>query len=654
MNKIIGHHLCFNGSYRSLESMAKIVNSTPGSTIKIPSTKYLIKKCMQPKFELEIHIKCRSCLNYLANSHSAARCELCDVPIKTTDSDYFVYISLAKQLENSLKNNIDEILSYNAYERQENVMRDIFDSNMFMQIKERYTGYIILPLTINTDGVKVFNCNQKSLWMIQGVQGWLPPSIRFYPTNVMIFAAHFGIKKPKMKDFFYPLLRELRKINDAGGIKISYGEKTYNFMPIIFNCCCDLPAKSDLQEMIGHTGYFGCGYCLHPALPVKGTNRVVPRYIKGSDDYVLRSHNDMIKTYTRLRNAPIKGVKSISCLVAANDFDLIYSFSIDYMHCALLGIVKKLLNLWLDSKNHNLPYYITKSHQIALSNRIVNIKPISEITRRPRSIFARGDYKANEYRSLLYYYLWFALDGLLPSKYVKHFRLLSSAIYGLSREEISLESIERARIQLNDFVNDFEILYGKSNVVMNLHLLKHITMQVHNLGPLWSQSAFPFEANNGIVTKSNTSTKDIVHQIMWKYSMKQRINPKMNDAEQIGNFTIGGKGVVDKKIIYRNVIVRGIKYTSQHSKEVSTIDFFVKLKGSNQIYAVKYYIFVDNILHAFVNTYAIIDTQEQFIQIERTDEFELVKMACISAKVLYMKFGSREFVVSMPNRYEKT
>lgn len=285
MNQIVDHHLRFNGSYQSLESMAKIVNSTPGSTVKIPSTKYMIKKYIKPKFDLETHIKCRRCQNYFASSQSTTQCNLCNVSIKATDSDYFIYIPIAKQLEHSLKNNIEEILSYaTKYDRQENVMKDIFDSKMFMKIKEKYAEHIIMPLIINTDGVKVFNSNQKSLWLIQGVQGWLPPSIRFYPTNVMIFAARFGTKKPNMKDFFYPLLKDLQEINSAGGIQFTFNGKTHNFMPIIFNCCCDLPAKTDLQEMTGHTGYYGCSFCLHPAIAVPGTKRVVPRFVKGTDN----------------------------------------------------------------------------------------------------------------------------------------------------------------------------------------------------------------------------------------------------------------------------------------------------------------------------------------------------------------------------------
>lgn len=79
--------------------MARIVNSTPGSVIKVPETKYLIKKCIEPKFKLETHAKCRRCLNYYGNTCSEIRCNSCDIPIKATNSDYFIYIPVKEQLE---------------------------------------------------------------------------------------------------------------------------------------------------------------------------------------------------------------------------------------------------------------------------------------------------------------------------------------------------------------------------------------------------------------------------------------------------------------------------------------------------------------------------------------------------------------------------
>lgn len=255
-----------------------------------------------------------------------------------------------------------------------------------------------------------------------------------------------------------------------------------------------------------------------------------------------------------------------------------------------------------------------KKNQIILSNRIIKIKPLSEITRNPRSLFSRGNFKANAYRSLLYYYLWYALDGLLDKKYIEHFRLLSSAIYTLSEKTISRKSTEEAESKLIHYVNNFEVLYGKSNVTMNLHLLKHIAMQVNNLGSLWCQSAFAFEANNGNVVKSIKSTKDIVHQLTWKYVMNEKVKDNEgSDKNGIDDFSIGNgsKKIISRAevnilnendieiqnnvvTIYKKVVIRGIKYTSQQWNEISTIDYFVKLKDEricyiNFFYSVKFY-----------------------------------------------------------------
>lgn len=206
------------------------------------------------------------------------------------------------------------------------------------------------------------------------------------------------------------------------------------------------------------------------------------------------------------------------------------------MHCALLGIMKKMLNLWLDTANHLQDYYIKKKCQLALSHRLVNIKPVSEILRKSRSIFARSDFKANEYRSLLFYYLRFALVGLIGAKYRKHFEIFSTSIYALSKDKISFRTIEHADTQLNYFA------YGKSNITLNLHLLRHLAMSLKHLGPLWSQSAFAFEANNGVVVKANTSSDKIAHQLVWKYVMKHTIE---STDETLFDFSLGSKGVIN-------------------------------------------------------------------------------------------------------------
>lgn len=403
-----------------------------------------------------------------------------------------------EQLLLTLSHNFQTIISYDESINEHGSISDLQSAELFRNAKIKHPNYTILPLIVNTDGAKVYKSNSKSLWLIQAVQAFLPPSVRYLTKNILIIAAHFGSKKPNMQTFFYPFLNDLNEIRKNRGLAYrSENGNEINFMPLIIACCCDLPAKADVQCMIGHSGHYGCGYCEHPGIAVKPEKKrkAVENYISTSTNYKIRTHKDVIDSYARLRSVPVKGIKNVSCMVAASDFNLIHGFGIDDMHCVHLGVMRKLLSLWLDTDNKLQPFYINKKNQENLSNRLVSIKPISKIMRRPRSIFSRGEFKANEFRGLLLHFLPFVLSGLLDAKYIAHFRLLSYSIYTLSKKSISIEEIQTVQLQLDEFVKDFQKLYGKSNVTMNVHLVQHLTMSVNKLGPLWTTSVYGFEGS---------------------------------------------------------------------------------------------------------------------------------------------------------------
>lgn len=73
----------------------------------------------------------------------------------------------------------------------------------------------------------------------------------------------------------------------------------------------------------------------------------------------------------------------------------------------------------------------------------------------------------------------------------------------MSKEKVSFQCVEEAHLKLNEFADSFENLYGKNNVTINIHLVRHLADVVKNLGPLWAHSAYGFEANNGIVVDGN-------------------------------------------------------------------------------------------------------------------------------------------------------
>lgn len=464
--RMVSHCLHFNQSYKSIEGMAEIINRTPDASIRVPHRIHKVKKQIEPSLIFEYHVECLKCASYSVSDSNATnfQCQNCSSDIKRTHSNFFVYIPLKQQVSKMIDDKFDEVMSYRNgdIDSEPSIMTDVHDSSLYMKHKSKNSTSKILSFIINTDGA-VVNGSGKSLWAIQLYQNHLKPVMRYTPSNIIVVGLNYG-QKPKMREFFYPLMKEIKSIKESGGIWVKRNGNNVCFLPTVLGVCCDLPAKAEVQAMTTYAGHFGCSYCLHPGHSVKGVNdkKTMIRYTKSSKKYPLRTHKDVLDTYQHLKSKPVNGIKGVSCMIGAADFDLVHGFAIDYMHCVLLGVVKKILNLWLESKNCKKFFYIQPKNQQILTNRIKNIKPIFEISRKPRCILKRDSFKANEFRSLLLYYIHPTLSGhnLQKKCYVDHFQLLSSAIYSLLREKIPLEDILIAEDKLNQFADEYEHLYG--------------------------------------------------------------------------------------------------------------------------------------------------------------------------------------------------
>lgn len=668
--RIVSHMLRFNHSFSSLQSNANIVNSTPNASIRIPETTYKLKKVIDAQFLVEYHIRCGTCNTYSITKISGRQieCTSCLAGISTANSQFFAYIPLEEQLRKVISDHFNEICLYPSSE--DGKITDVHDFLQYKKVEEKYVKSKVISLVACADGVALYNSSKKSLWAIQLYLNCLKPTWRYVPENILVVALHVGDHKPDMQDFFFPLMTELKQIIESGGILVTKNHQSMRFTPVITHGCFDLPAKADIQEMMGHAGHFACGFCFHPGVAVKKDtkSKSYVRYIDRGKDEKLRTHEDMIETYSKLKSSsrPINGVKRISCLVGATDFDLIHGFSIDYMHCILLGIMDKLLDLWLNSTNHKQPYYISPKKQEELNKRIIQIKPIAAITRRPRPLSERAGYKANELRTLLLYYLRFCLPDLLKKSYIDHFHLLSSATYMLLKESISKEEIDLAEKRLIQFSNEFQKLYGNHNVTLNIHLVKHMGSQVRHLGPFWAQSAFGMEATNGVLNKI-TARKSVVHSIAWKYCASRAQTKKKRDDDP--KFIIGEKSALlmtrdefnvlspfsneMKQTIYKNVTISGQKYTSLKSKQIATVDYFVRLTEGT-VGMIKFYFIHDLIIYGLLEKYEIIEKVDQFYIVKSSSIIEVFKASNIKTKMIYMKIGRNEIITEVPNRFEKT
>lgn len=115
------------------------------------------------------------------------------------------------------------------------------------------------------------------------------------------------------------------------------------------------------------------------------------RYPHIENEITPRSHtksiNEMKMAY--MSGKIINGFKGISTLAVLPKFDIINGFPIDYMHSVLLGVVKTMLDIWFDSKNHGMPYYIGLKIK-CVDEILLKIKPPTNISRIPKSIGERS------------------------------------------------------------------------------------------------------------------------------------------------------------------------------------------------------------------------------------------------------------------------
>lgn len=362
----------------------------------------------------------------------------------------------------------------------------------------------------------------------------------------------------------------------------------------------------------------------------------------------------------------------VSCLIGLEHFNILHSFGVEYMHCSLLGAQKRLLNYFLNPNFSKCNFYINNDKKQLLNARIMSIKPPAFIVRKPRSMEQRANFKASEYRSLLLFYLPVCLQGVLPSAYVKHVQRFSGAMYKLLKQEISDDEVNQAEHMLYVFVREHQILFGKEAMVMVVHLLKHIAESVRQLGPLWCQSAFAFERNNGCLLKLVRGTTDVLLQASTKYTLSKALVQNKKKPNAQNKILLGKKVKAIEKVllvhntetcktlnfsnismaVYLRIRLGKTVYTSlSYTRPKRSIDYFIGLKDDSFGMA-KFYFIYDQTTYVLIKEYESIGNINHILKVDKTDRILMAPIDNIVKKYLYMKIGFNEYIACEPNPYE--
>ncbi|KAA0721591.1 hypothetical protein E1301_Tti023124 [Triplophysa tibetana] len=504
-----------------LQTLLQILSLILPQDSHLPATKYLFKKLFKTG-KYDFHVYCPKCCCVLENN----ACKRCHQDFDKNElmknGNFFFTLPLIDQLKHSLEtSNLGESLNYRKTRpTNPDTISDIMDGKLYKQmckdsnLKKDYS----FSLTFNSDGVPIFKSSSFSIWPLLCHINELPPNIR--KKTMFLTGLWFGPKKPSISTFFRPFINEMKTLSSVGFEWCSNAKIVKSYVYAII-CSCDSVARAMLQNIKQFNGKFGCNWCLHPGERVekgKGHVQVYPFH----EEVTERSHTDMIKYQRNVGTGENFGVKGPTPLSSLPFFDIVSGFIVDSMHCIDLGVMRQLSTLWFDSSFHKEPWYIgTRANEI--DRKIEQFQPPSNITRMPRSILTRAYWKASEWRAFLLFYAPIVLKSVLPRRFFEHFLLLCQAVYALQTTCITQLELFYASQHLNEFVLNFETLYGRPHMTYNVHILLHLSDSVRNWGPLWCYSAYSFEGCNGFLLKLYNGTQSVPLQIVTSFLLLKEV-----------------------------------------------------------------------------------------------------------------------------------
>nr|XP_047131573.1 uncharacterized protein LOC124810559 isoform X1 [Hydra vulgaris] len=332
-----------------------------------------------------------------------------------------------------------------------------------------------LTIHINIDGIPIFTSSSTSLWPILGT---------LIEAGAIVFpiAIYCGDKKPNsIHEYLEDFLVEIKALTENG-----FTHENVKYDVKLAAIICDAPARAFVKCIKGHNGYNCCERCVQKG---EWCGKIILTHTSAT----LRTDSDF-----RYQNS-LEHHIDVSPLIELG-FDMVTKFPLDYMHLVCLGVVRRIINLCLNGPRS---CKLSQNTVNILSDRFFQIRCYipKEFSRKPRSLSDFRHWKATELRLFLIYTGPVVLKGLLEPKFYSNFLDLSVAIRILLCPILLKNYIGLARQLLTYFVQSFGKLYGKDQLVYNVHSLIHLADDAVNFGVLDKCSSFKYENYLGQLKK---------------------------------------------------------------------------------------------------------------------------------------------------------
>lgn len=298
----------------------------------------------------------------------------------------------------------------------------------------------------------------------------------------------------------------------------------------------DAVAKSKILKQIAHNGFLSCTKCW-----VYGARKNRRTFFKS--------------IHTRKRRDAEQKLLSTSILKNITSFQFVTKVPLDYMHLVCLGVVKTLLSFW--TGNFGLGNSIIQR----INKRINKFKEYtpSDFVRKPESFTFLSSWKATQYRQFLLYVGFAAIVNIVPDNILQLFLNLCVAIRIYCSNLHHLYDL--AHIQIINFLEGYENIYGEEYLSHNLHNLIHLREDVELHGPLDNFSCFMFENFMQRIINDVRKPDNILQQIYRRQMERGTVEISGNSKEIKflehidGPIVAGYSGIQYSKIKYKNFII---------------------------------------------------------------------------------------------------
>ena len=567
----------------------------------LPKNRYFLLKLIDSLLPndtdlISKHRLCEDCGDNLGkwnDKTTVVRCANCKSHhVKGNFVTYGLESSLKHALENrNLKELLKEFNSKNTYE-QNNIVSHFNLGVKYQNLKkETINNDFDICLLWNTDGTPYSHSSKGQIWLVQALVLNIPPEYR-KEFKFCCGIYYSTVKKPCLTSFLWPFAKYLKALNEKKLKWYDKEEKCVRSSNVVAPIATlDAPAKGAAQNIGQFNSDYGCSEC-----EIKGEN--VEKGRGHVHVYPMDSLNDLPTMRTKARMYAqalrvldenlehVNGVRGPSVASAIPHFDVAESFGAELLHVNL-GVARMLFNFFFNSKNHRMPYYVSKKHKDEINVELQKVSPPNYVTRTPKTIKDINFWKGSEIFECLIHYFPIFLKGRLKDEYYQHFLMFAYGTKILCQSEMNFREIEVANCLFKLFQFRFKALYGIENCTYLLHCIGHQPRMVLFWGPLTAWSTFPFEDTNGFIKRithgSNKIDMEIANtlKLINAYEiLKQKLNKNI-DSTLSTNVTMGASQNVNLDE-NENLIIQ--RFCVLNSTQFCDVQIYCRVKIKNTIF----------------------------------------------------------------------